>query len=278
MTSRFVAEASALGVVIDDPSTWSAANLFRLIFYVIALGMQLLEQLFDQLKLDIDEEIAKLKPHSLRWYAEKAKAFRYGYDLLSESDAYDDTGLTEQDIEAAQIVKHAAVVEQQISASRFGLRLKVATENADELVALSAAELEAFEEYMARVKDAGVPLLITSGNADSLRLTIDIYYNPLVLNANGQRIDGTDMEPVQTAIKTYLKNLPFNGVLVLERLEDAIDSVSGVINHRMAEAKARYGALAYQTISVKYIPDAGYLRLIDVDALQLNFIAESQAG
>lgn len=245
----------------------SKTAIWREITFVVAICIWTLDQLFDLFKKDVDETIASLKPHSLRWYSQKAKAFQYGYNLVADSDQYDNTGIDETTIEASKIVDYAAVVENE-----RGLRIKVAKDNGADLVALTSPQLIAFVEYMSIIKDAGVKLLITSTAADSLKLTMDIYYNPLVLNGDGQRLDGEDAEPAQNATKNYLKNLPFNGVFLLQNLIDQLQLVDGVLIADIKSASAKYGDLAFQSFSVKYLPDSGYLRFTNDTDLVMNFI------
>lgn len=249
----------------------SKVSIFRLFTRIVATAIWTLEVLFDTLKAELNELLAALKPHTLRWYAGKAKAFQYGYDLAVDSDTYDNTGETEEDIDASLIVKYSAVTE----GNDGKLRIKVATESTD-LEPLSAPQLEAFTEYMQRIKDAGVKLLIESNAADKLKLSLKIYYDPLILNGVGQRIDGSDLEPVQTAVKTYLKNLPFNGTFVLAFLVDALQLVDGVVIPHIVTAEASYGAFDFSTINVQYLPDAGYLRFENEEDLTIEFIPQSK--
>ncbi len=269
--NELIAQVQVNATLAPLLNSTSKTAIWRLLTFVIATSVWTLETLFDIFKQDIDEKIAALKPHSLRWYAEKAKAFQYGYNLVVEADYYDNTGIADDVVEASKLVDYSAVVEKE-----RGLRIKVATTVADDLAPLSNLQLTAFIAYMQRVKDAGVKLEITSTVSDSLKLTLDLYYNPLVLNSNGQRLDGEVSEPVQNATKSYLKNLPFNGVFVLQKLVDELQKVDGVNIVDIISAQAKYGALAYQSFSVKYVPDAGYLRFVDNADLIINFIAYSE--
>lgn len=248
----------------------SKTALFRLYSYLSAVAVWSVEKLMDIFKTETDEKIATLKPHSLRWYALKAAAFQYGYSLVDDADYYDNTGIPDATIEASKIVSFAAVVE----ATR-GLRIKVAKTSGGNLAALSGGELTSFSVYMGRVKDAGVKLDITSGSADSLKQTIDIYYDPLVINSSGARIDGTSSDPVGDAIRSYLKNLPFNGVFAVQKEVDYLQTVEGVVLINVKSSKAKYAALPYTSFSVQYIPDAGYLRIVSPGDLILSFIPYS---
>lgn len=238
----------------------SAVSVWRLIIYIVAAAIWTRDKLDDIFRSEIDDTIAALKPHSLQWYAGKAKDFEYGYNLVSEADYYDNTGLTDDVIAASKIISYAAVVEQT-----RGVRIKVAKTVGADLGALSVDELNSFSAYMTQIKDAGVKLSITSGPADSLLLAIRIRYNPLVINSTGARIDGTTATPVADAIKAHLKNLPFNGVFSVQKLVDAIQAVEGVNDLNIDQVQTKYGALAFTSVDISVIPDAGYLRIDDVN-------------
>jgi len=247
----------------------SASSIWRLIVYIISYAAWTLEVLFDLHRSEVSDIIADLKPHTARWYATKAKLFQFGFDLIPDSDQYDNTDKTDDEIAASRIVAYSAVIELERK-----LLIKVAKEE-DDLGPLDAVEMKAFSEYIARIKDAGVQTEIISMPADNLRLSIDIYYNPLVLDAEGQRLDGTSQTPVADAIRAYLKNLPFNGQLVLAFLTDAMQAVDGVVIPHLNSAEYQYGDLGYRLIDVIYQPEAGYIRIADED-LEINYIPQSQ--
>lgn len=251
-------------------SSTSATAIWRLWAYITAVAIYTLERLFDTHVTDINAAIANLKPHSLRWYAGVARRYRHGQALLPESDQYSDEGLTAKQIATSQVVSYAAVVEQE-----RGLRIKVARTLAGDLAALSTDQFAGFTEYMTVVKDAGVRLLITSGPADGLKLSLDVYYNPLVLNAAGERLDGNGSMPVADAVQAYLRNLPFNGVFVLAYLVDALQAVDGVVVPHVVSASARYGALPYQGFGVEYQPDSGYLRFETPGDLVIRYLPKT---
>lgn len=239
--------------------------------YVVAVGIWTLEKLFDSHKSEVQTIIYNMKPHSLPWYANKAKDFEYGQDLPPDTDKYDNTGLTDEEIEESKIVAYASVTEADRN-----LRVKVAKDGGTDLEPLEAQELASFSEYMNRIKDAGVFLTIESLPADSLRLNLDIYYNPLVMDSFGARIDGTASQPVKDAITQYLKNLPFNGVLVSAYLIDALQAVDGVVIPVLRDGVmwCKYGTFDFEPYPVMYQTDAGYIRIADAD-LSINYIAQS---
>lgn len=256
---------------LADLNSSSKVAIWRLWTYVVAVTVWALENLFDLHKSEVNTLINEKAPHSLRWYANKAKDYQHGSELVHEEDYYDNTGLSEDEVAKKKIIAYSAVIEQE-----KGLRLKVARIVDGDLDALLPVQLKGFEEYMNRIKDAGVnPLIIESRPADSLKLTLNIYYNPLVLDKTGARLDGTDPAPVRKKVREYLKNLPFNGTMVLAYLVDALQQVDGVVIPHIDQAEARYGEVPYKAFDVKYYPDAGYLRILNNDDLQITYTPQS---
>lgn len=263
--TRLATDANNEGM-IDMLNNTSRVAIWKLLFYAVAFGIYVLETLFDLFRIETDETISKLKPHSARWYAEKAKLFQYGFPLVAESDYYDNAGLTQDQIDDSKIISHAAVIEQD-----RGIRIKVAKSAGEDLAPLNAGELASFAAYMEEIKDAGIKLRITTSPPDDLKCQLRIFYNPLVLRADGGRIDGNNEQPVQEAFKNYLKNLPFNGRFVPQHCLDQLQKVEGVIIAEDDLWQSRYGVRDFENIDVEVVPDSGYLRIQDTD-LSIQFI------
>jgi hypothetical protein len=237
---------------LADLSSTSNTAIWKLWTYVVAVCMWTLENLFDFHKQEVTNILATRKPHTLQWYVMKAQQFQYGGSLPDDSDTY----ATVSDDPAVVIIKYAAAVELVNM-----VRIKVAKQLGAILAPLSTDELTAFSAYMNRVKDAGVRLQLTSSSPDSLRLSLHVYYDPLVLSSTGARLDGADVSPVQKAVNAFLSTLPFNGIFVLNNLIAALQAVDGVVIGSVASAEANYGSTAYVPVAVEYVPDAGYLQL-----------------
>lgn len=262
---------------------FSIVSLENIFFEIVAFSIWSLEKLWDIFRKENDDKIAASRVHTRRWYRQKALDFMYGYELV-ETDSYDLTGLTDEQIAEAKIIANAAVVKMVVS-GRGILRVKVVkseSEEGEDLGPLSPQELTAFRAYMNRVSDAGTLVVPTTAVADDLKLKIDIYYDALVLNNLGQRNDGTDNEPVHNGIKGYLGSLDFNGSFVKTKLEDALQLVQGVQFVNIKGAWSKFGTYSYNStapgvglIDEIRTADAGYMKL-DEDELELNFIATSE--
>jgi hypothetical protein len=252
---------------------FSSVSIENIVFYAIAFCIWFHEQVFEQLKADVLALLDLLLPHTAKWYVNKAKNYLHGFPLYADSDKFNTTGYSPAQILAAKVVKHAAAVEQENAYGRVTLRIKAAREVGNVLEQLTTAQLNGLRAYFVKIKDAGVKLQIDSLAADGLKLSVKIYYDPLILNSNGQRLDGLSSEPVQDAIRDYLKNLPFNGVLILAYLTDALQAVEGVVIPEIMAASAQYGLNPYSSITTEYNPDAGYLKLYNESTdLLLTFV------
>lgn len=248
---------------LAELNSTSKTAIWRLWAYITAFVIWTLEKIFDQHKKEVAEALSEQKPHTARWYRNKALAFQYGFDLLIDSDKFNNTGKTEEKIENSKIVKYSAVVESETESR---LIVKIATENSGELHPISQGQKASFEAYMNEIKDAGVKITTINYLPDILKIQMKIYRDPLILDENGMSIR-TGEKSVETAIKEYLKKLPFNGEIVLAHLVDALQKVEGVkIPHIiLAESKwidasvNDYGN--FQPIEVKTIPISGYFKM-----------------
>lgn len=238
---------------------------FVLWAFIVAVVMAALDNLFDLHKSEVDATIDTLKPHRLTWYRDLALRFQLGQNPIADSDKYANTGLTAAQILAQKIIAQAAVTKVNGS-----LRMKVVKQLGGIYTPLNTAEKTAFEVFIADQQDAGVNIIIDSLAPDSLRLQLDVWFNPLVLLPDGSRIDGTATTPVPDAINGYLAKLDFNGEYANTLLMDALKLVDGVVFPVVKLAEAKYGLFPYAQIDERYIPDAGYLYL-DPANLNINY-------
>ena len=250
----------------------SKTAIWRLWTYVTATAIWTLETLFDLHKKEVDQLLLTKKPHNLLWYKAKAEAFQFGMELKPGSDGYDNTNIDHLEVAKRRIVKHVAIVENK---KNGWVRLKAAKEVNGQLQALSKTnpdELGALNHYMQSIKDAGVKLVVDSLPPDRLKMHIDIYYDAMVLDANGGRLDGASVKPVNDTIKAYLRSLPFNGAFVLATLTDRLQETAGVVIPQIRHVSVSYGTRKDVCIPVRYIPDGGYLRIYQEDDLKINYI------
>lgn len=251
----------------------SKVAIYRLWAYVVATVAWLQQQLWGVLQDELDALIRAQKLYTLYWWHNRALAYRHGHDLDEQSGNYPTASkYTEDEIAAAQIVSRAAVIELEVN-NRKHLFIKVAKTANVKLAPLADAELKGLEQYFARIKPAGTKIVLFTGPADQLRLTLDYYYDPLQLSETGARIDGTGNTPVQDAIREYLQVLKFNGEFTISDLEDTLQQLpscaEGEVYVRSAEANYKTPA-AWEAIADSYVANSGYMEVQDAN-LTINF-------
>lgn len=257
LTTAFMADttlATKYGFTIGSSfdSTFSKVSLENLLLYIVAAAIWTHERLFDEHKTEVENVIAELKPHTLRWYVNKVKQFRVGQSLIEGTDRYDNGNFTDDEIAQMQIVHFAAATE-----SATTIYIKVATDNNGTKRPLTKSQLDGLKAYIAEVKDAGVRVEIINEAACCLRLTMAIYYDPMVLDGTGQNIH-TAEHPIDDAIRNYIENLPFNGEYSNTALTDALQAVDGVRIPEILTAAESFDGINYTPIDVKAIPYSGY--------------------
>lgn len=227
----------------DFYSVFSKVSIESLLFHLFAAAAWVIETLFDQHRKEVEARIEQILPHRPKWYRDKVLGFMKNRPLIADTDRYDLTGMTDQQIAELRVVKHAVATDE---ADTGVLTIKVAGEQDGKRAKLDAQTEELLGAYIAEIKDAGVRIALVNQDADTFHCAVDIYYDPMLLP-----------EQVQTAareaIVDYIENLPFNGEYTNMALIDRLQAVEGV---RIPELK---GAQAGDDpIDARYTPRAGY--------------------
>ncbi|KMQ70306.1 hypothetical protein [Chryseobacterium koreense] len=268
-TDRFLADENLVTRYGLDPDStfedqFSIVSFENILIDIFVFLFWTLEKLFDNHKSEVTGILKVLKPHTARWYRQKALDFQFGFDLYPDTDVFVNEGFSQEQIANSKIIKYSAVTE---ASTESRLIVKIATEDGNgELAPISAPQKESFDTYIDEIRDAGVKVTVINYLPDILRLNIKVYYNPLVLTSNGVSIL-TGKKPVEDALKAFMKELPFNGELILSALIDKLQQTEGVdIPHLVNAASSwidstgtTYGA--FENIAVKKIPTSGYFKI-----------------
>ncbi|WP_329804638.1 nucleotidyltransferase [Flavobacterium facile] len=246
---------------LQDLNSTSRVSIYRLIIFIVSFAIWSLEKLFDIHSAQIDTAINEQKAGRPNDYKNAALNFQYGFPLLPDSIEFDNTGYTPEEIEASKIIKYCSVKESSQSAR---LIIKTAGEVGGELQELTPEQESAFIAYMEDwFKWAGVKLSIVNYPADELKIIMQVFRNPLVIDANGQSILDGD-RPVELRINQYLKQLDFNGELVINDLIERLRELPGVDNVNILSMNSKaYNEIDFTNISVSKTPEAGYFKITD---------------
>ena len=230
MADQTVREKYKLSSEDTFNSAFSKVNLENILFYIVAACCHFMDVIFEKYSKDVDDKISSAVVASVPWYWKLATEFQYGDALVFDEATQQYIYANEDD--SKKVVKYAAVRDR-------GTSVEILVAGGDtngRPVALSTDILSAFENYMNRVKIAGVVLNIYSREADSLIINASVTVDPLVIDRNGVKIsDGT--RPVETAIDNYLNNIVYGGTFNKTKLVDAIQSVEGVSDVLLGECQ-----------------------------------------
>jgi hypothetical protein len=193
----------------------SATALWNLIFYIVAVAINLHEQIWDIFKKDLETIAAQNVPGTPAWLQARILAFQYSatdpqvIQLVNFIPTYPTIN------EELKIIKACSIKEQ----SNRLVKIKVA--KSDPLEKLASTELDSLKDYVNEIKFAGVLTDCISQDPDRIMIEADIYFA-------GQYVEATLKTSIIDAIDSYLLNLPFDGVVSLTKITDAIQNVGGV--------------------------------------------------
>lgn len=233
----------------------SASNVavWRIMFFIMAVAIWTVENLFDEHKAWINAKAIDIKAGTEQWYQKVALLYQAGDPLVFTNGVYQYSVINP----ANRIVKLAAV-----NSVAGQILLKVAkTDGSDNPTPLTVDELDAFNAYMQKMKFAGFILNCVSRPADQLRIQYRVYVDPLVINSTGGLISNPSIKPVEDVINNYCKNLPYDGTFSTTALTDLIQQVPGVLDPIFENAQAQFGAGSFFGIGDYYVPNGGYLRV-----------------
>lgn len=251
MLSREVAEKYGFNPGDSFSAHFSTVSVENILFYVFASSAWVLETLFDRHRQEIDARIEQIIPHRPKWYRDKMLAFMKDRVLIPDTDRYDVSDMSQEQANAARVVKHATADESKNASI---LIIKVAGEKNGERCDLDEETEIQLESYIAAIKDAGVRTRLVNDPPDVFNCTVDIYYNPLLLPEEVKRA-------CETAIKQYIENLPFNGEYTNMALVDTLQVIEGVkvVELRQATTSPHNSSVS-TVINAKHIPEAGYFK------------------
>lgn len=256
MGNEDVANAYGFAAGESFSSQFSVVSIENLLFYIVAVASWIVEKCIDVHKEEMNGILDSKIPHRAKWYRDKTLGFMAGKTLADDSDEYDTSDMTADEIEAAKVVKYAAVSENTSSSI---LTIKVAGEKDGKRTALDASTERQLENYLREVKDAGVRISIVNESADRFKCDLSIIYDGLLSSSSVATA-------VLAAIQDYVENLPFNGIYSNMALVDAVQQVSGVkIAEVNSSAIMTNGSDVWTDITVRTVPHSGYMNAASSD-------------
>lgn len=239
---------------------FSKVSLESILFWAFASAVWTLETLFDKHRSEVAQLVSEAEPHTLRWYAQRAKAYLHGHALPPYKDRYDLSTITSEEQERAAVVRYAVASEYQ-----GVVNIKVAGAGKEgQPIALDTNVVTSLTRYLEVIKDAGVQIRVSSGAGDELRLALTVYLTPSVL-IDGEPSDDLDKR-IRQAITRNVSDLPFDGVFRPADLVIELSRIIGVEASEVTNASARPSSYdAFVPFTGYHRPSAGYFVLSNLD-------------
>jgi hypothetical protein len=246
MTTTFLANAdlrSMYGIAEGTPwsTAFSTVSLENIIFFIVAASIHVIERIFDQFKVDVDEKVENAIVASVPWYHAQALKYQHGDSLVLDDSNYS-YGYAEID-ETKQVVKYCAVRDMGTS-----VQVLVSGDNGGSPVAFDATVMTPFTAYMDKIKLAGVVLNCASYASDHVKITANITVDAMVINSDGTLVSDGTTKPVEAAITDYLHNILYGGTFNKTKLVDAIQAVEGVEDVELTQVEVRADSEVNYTI------------------------------
>lgn len=250
---------------ITDSLTASVQNLsqsnaaeWRLWSYVVALAIHSFEVIMDVFKREINEAADKIIPGTVRWYAEQARRFQNGHELIYDKQtaqlyyASDDP--------AARIISVVAVSEGEKN-----LFIKVAkTNDQNEIAPLSDDELYNFSAYLDAIKRAGITTSAISTEADLIKYDMTVYFDPAIPMT-------TVRQNVLDALDAFRIQIGFDSRFYAQKFINAVLSATGVVTVNVPSlARKAVGMADYVEVGVADELHAGYFDYAPDSAIQME--------
>ena len=281
---NYILDLKNKNTILSEVNTTSKTGLWRQFLEVVSTAYWAFVSVRDLHDKETEFLIQEQKVPNLRWYRNKALSFQYGFNVETDTDIFKktiqvdgvDVEATEEQIDASKVIKYCAV-DRKVIANRASLIIKIAGEENGEIAQTSDDVKEALKKWFEEDGAAAAGDVITYINykGDILSFSVDVYVNPLVLMNDGRHKINLNY-PVEDSIKTYLKNLPFNGEFDVQKFEAAILATEGVLKLKTNKVESKWiaaqggdadGYGLFQPIPVYKIPESGYFKVEDFKPL-----------
>lgn len=265
--STFQPNIDSSQTLLSDLTTSSKVAAWRLIFFVCAVGIYTIEQLFDVHKAWVEARALTIMTGNLYWYEQRALEFQLGDPLVFDNGVFNYSPI----VVANRVVNLASATESGqiiiLKTAKYDLSMNI--------IPLSPTELSALVLYMRKRRIAGCALNVVSRTADDLRIYYKIYYDPLVIAPDGSLLTNPTAFPIEEAINEYCKGLLFDGLFSTTQLTDQLQNVTGCVNPVFQNADAKSGFGSYSPIIDYFNPNAGYFKIDPAYALNttITYIA-----
>lgn len=239
---------SELAVILFAEEDGSKVGILNNIADNVAININILEQLQDAYKAELELIADSAVPGTSAWLQEKVLEFQYSTDTPQYVQLIDLIPTYNVIDETLRIISRAAIRES----GNGRINVKVAT--AEPPVSLDVDQQTALAEYLDIIGPAGPQITISSLDSDKLYIDAEVFYD-------GQFVNSIKAD-VEAAINNYLGSLDFDGVVLISKIQDSIQAVTGVRDVIINEVRARKDSTPFSgasTITRIWETVAGYI-------------------
>ena len=242
----------------------SLTSIWRLLFYICAVSIKVIEDLFDVHTAQIEARALEIPVGVLPWYGAESLNFQFGDTLVFSNGvlAYPVIDTDKQIVEyASATIENGLVTIKAAAIDGSG--------NAIKLEDKAVGSLAAFSNYWIEKRFAGTAITITSLDPDLMKSYYRVVYNPQVLASDGSLLSDSGTFPVEDAIDAFLQGFQttnnFDDAMKVLNLTDAIQSATGVFNAIALDVQAKKDGGSYIDVladsNQEYRAFAGYMKI-----------------
>ena len=248
-------DAKAADSNLSGLTSTSQTSIWRLWIFIVAACHNVLEQLLDLFKTEIETTVENNYVGTPKWIRQKCLEFQYSAVNPQVFEITDNTKIAFPVIDPSlRIVTRASVTTDQNKI----VKIKVA--KGEPPTQLVGAEPVALQAYFSELVPAGVYWELINAISDKLFIEGIIYYD-------GQ-YSATIQANVETGINAYLSGIDFDGQIKIVDLEIAIRQVVGVKDLKLENVWLRANSIPlangfkmidnYTLSIISAVPFAGY--------------------
>ncbi len=236
--------AKAADSTLNGLTSTSKTAIWLLWINIVAYAHLLLEQLWDQKKLELEAAADAAIAGTDKWYAQKVLEWQYGYSLVE----VDGRLKYITDDEDARLVK-------KVATTSVGGILYIKVAKGDPLEKLTSVELVSLDAYIRDIKFAGTRHVLVSTDPDLVKSVATVYFDG--------KLDPTLFATqFEAAINAYLFNIFFNGYYNINDYRDAGEEVIGCKDFQVESVEIKPDSGSYVAVTLEYNPASGYF-LVD---------------
>lgn len=259
----------------------SRVAVWRLIFYICAVGIKVVEDLFDYHIGIVEQAGLEAIAGTKAWYAAQTLLYQFGDELVYDAES---GNFGYQIIDDDKRVVELAASQDDSTGRVF---VKAAKVNAGTGIPepLSVNELNGLTGYWNQKKFAGTIMVVSSDLPDLAHIAYRVIYDPNILNGDGELLLDTSIKPVEDAINQFFVDFGvrnFAGVFQIVDITDYIQDVQGILNTApttidMTKNDGSGFINVLATDDNRYVSVAGYIIVDPAHPLPANIVYNPQS-